>query len=81
MSNIKTKNKNSFLQFSLKSEIIKAVKEMGFNHPTPIQEKVIPHLIASDQDLIVWKYLSVNKLKFNNPRLKSKDGLFGALSF
>ena len=52
MSNTKTKNKNSFFQFSLKSEIIKAVKEMGFNHPTPIQEKVIPHLISSDQDLI-----------------------------
>ena len=81
MSNTKTKNKNSFFQFSLKSQIIKAVKEMGFNHPTPIQDKVIPHLISSDQDLIAWKYLSVNKLKFNNPRLKSKDGLFGALSF
>ena len=52
MSNTKTKNKNSFCQFSLKSEIIKAVKEMGFNHPTPIQEKVFPHLISSDQDLI-----------------------------
>ena len=52
MRNINTKNKNSFLQFSLKSEIIKAIKEMGFNHPTPIQEKVIPHLISSDQDLI-----------------------------
>ena len=36
----------------MKSEIIKAVKEMGFNHPTPIQEKVITHLISSDQDLI-----------------------------
>ena len=52
MSNTKTINKNSFFQFSLKSEIIKAVKEMGFRHPTPIQEKVIPHLISSDQDLI-----------------------------
>ena len=81
MSSTKTKIKILLFQFHLKSEIIKAVKEMGCNHPTPIQEKVIPHLIASDQDLIVWKYLSVNKLKFNNPRLKSKDGLFGALSF
>ena len=52
MSNTKTKNKNSFFQFSLKSQIIKAVKEMGFIHPTPIQDKVIPHLISSDQDLI-----------------------------
>ena len=56
MSNTKTKNKNSFFQFHLKSEIIKAVRDMGFNHPTPIQEKVIPHLISSDQDLIAWKY-------------------------
>ena len=48
----KIKNKNSFFQFSLNIAIIKAVKEMGFNHPTPIQEKVIPHLISSDQDLI-----------------------------
>ena len=52
MSNSKTKNKKSFFKFSLKSEIIKAITEMGFNHPTPIQEKVIPHLISSDQDLI-----------------------------
>ena len=81
MSTTKIKNKNSFFQFHLKSEIIKAVKEMGCNHPTPMQEKVIPYLISSDQDLIVWKYLSVNKLKFKNPCLKSKDGLFGALSF
>ena len=52
MSNTKIKNKKSFSQFSLKSEIIKAVTEMGFNQPTPIQEKVIPHLISSSQDLI-----------------------------
>ena len=52
MSNTKLKNKKSFSQFSLKSEIIKAVTEMGFNQPTPIQEKVIPHLISSSQDLI-----------------------------
>ena len=52
MSNSKTKNKKSFFKFSLKSEIIKAVTEMGFNQPTPIQEKVIPHLISSSQDLI-----------------------------
>ena len=52
MSNTKIKNKKSFFQFSLKSEIIKAVTEMGFNQPTPIQEKVIPHLISSSQDLI-----------------------------
>jgi ATP-dependent RNA helicase DeaD len=45
-------NKKSFINFSLKKEIIKAINELGFNHPTPIQEKVIPHLMSSSQDLI-----------------------------
>ena len=48
----KSKNKESFLNFSLKSELLKSIKELGFNSPTPIQSKVIPHLMSSDQDLI-----------------------------
>ena len=52
MNNTKTENRESFLNFSLKSELIKAIKELGFDHPTPIQRKVIPHLMSSDQDLI-----------------------------
>ncbi|MEC7872037.1 MAG: DEAD/DEAH box helicase [Candidatus Neomarinimicrobiota bacterium] len=45
-------NKKSFFNFSLKKEIIKAINELGFNHPTPIQEKVIPHIMSSNRDLI-----------------------------
>jgi len=52
MNYTKTKNRESFLNFSLKSELIKAIKELGFDHPTPIQRKVIPHLMSSNQDLI-----------------------------
>jgi len=52
MNNTKTENRESFLNFSLKSELIKAIKELGFDHPTPIQRKVIPHLMSSNQDLI-----------------------------
>jgi len=52
MNYTKTENRESFLNFSLKSELIKAIKELGFDHPTPIQRKVIPHLMSSDQDLI-----------------------------
>ena len=36
----------------LKDEILTAIKELGFKKPTPIQEKVIPHLLSSNQDLI-----------------------------
>ena len=52
MNYTKTENRESFLNFSLKSELIKAIKELGFDHPTPIQRKVIPHLMSSNQDLI-----------------------------
>ena len=36
----------------LKDELLTAIKELGFKKPTPIQEKVIPHLLSSNQDLI-----------------------------
>ena len=52
MNSTKSKNKESFLNFSLNSELLKSIKELGFNSPTPIQSKVIPHLMSSDQDLI-----------------------------
>ena len=52
MNYTKSKNRESFLNFSLNSELLKAIKDLGFNHPTPIQKKVIPHLMSSDQDLI-----------------------------
>ena len=52
MNYTKTENRESFLNFSLKGELIKAIKELGFDHPTPIQRKVIPHLMSSNQDLI-----------------------------
>jgi len=48
----KNENRESFLNLSLKGELIKAIKELDFNHPTPIQQRVIPHLMSSNQDLI-----------------------------
>jgi ATP-dependent RNA helicase DeaD len=36
----------------LKDELLTAIKELGFKKPTPIQEKVIPQLLSSNQDLI-----------------------------
>ena len=44
--------KNTFQKFSLSGEILKSIKELKFETPTPIQTKVIPHLKSSNRDLI-----------------------------
>ena len=43
---------NTFTDTGLHAQILNAIKDMGFVEPTPIQEKTIPHLMSSDQDLI-----------------------------
>ena len=52
MNQTRSKTSDSFSNFSLSGELLKAIKELGFEHPTPIQSKVIPHLMSSEQDLI-----------------------------
>ena len=42
----------NFLEIKLKKDITKALNELGFITPTPIQSKTIPLLMDSDQDLI-----------------------------
>lgn len=42
----------TFNDFSLREELTRAVSEMGFENPTPIQEKVIPHLLSNPNDII-----------------------------
>jgi ATP-dependent RNA helicase DeaD len=41
-----------FDEMGLDGSILKAVKELGFENPTPIQEKVIPRVLADKKDLI-----------------------------
>ena len=42
----------TFLDVKLNKDITKALNELGFIKPTPIQSKTIPLLMDSDQDLI-----------------------------
>ena len=42
----------SFENFDLHPELIKAVQDLGFVNPTPIQIEAIPEIIGGDQDLI-----------------------------
>ena len=41
-----------FSNYPLGDEILKAVAELGFVTPTPIQKKTIPAILDSTQDLI-----------------------------
>lgn len=51
----------SFVETGLNELIIKAISEMGFKKPTPIQAKAIPHLLSSDQDLIALAQTGTGK--------------------
>lgn len=43
---------NPFEETGLKAELLNAVQELGFITPTPIQEKIIPALLANGRDII-----------------------------
>ena len=51
----------NFKQTNLDSNILKAIAEMGFETPTPIQAKTIPHLMTSDKDLIATAQTGTGK--------------------
>ena len=42
----------TFKDFSMREELTRAVSEMGFENPTPIQAKVIPYLLSNPNDII-----------------------------
>lgn len=51
----------TFEETGLKPEILKAIAEMGFENPTPIQEQTISHLISSTQDLVALAQTGTGK--------------------
>lgn len=42
----------SFSSFPMREELMRAVTDMGFETPTPIQQKVIPQLLSQPSDII-----------------------------
>jgi len=43
---------NSFSSFSMREELTRAISDLGFETPTPIQQKVIPQLLSDPIDII-----------------------------
>ena len=42
----------TFEELGLREEVLKSLKELGFEAPTPIQEQAIPHLMKEDCDFV-----------------------------
>ncbi len=52
---------NKFEALGLSSAIVKAVTELGFESPTPIQEKAIPALLTGNSDLVALAQTGTGK--------------------
>lgn len=64
----------TFNDFSLREELTRAVSEMGFETPTPIQEKVIPYLLSHPNDIIGLAQTGTGKTAaFGLPLLHNTD--------
>lgn len=50
-----------FKEMGLSAEIQSAVEELGFEQPTPIQEKVIPFLLENKQDMVALAQTGTGK--------------------
>ncbi|MFV0366356.1 MAG: DEAD/DEAH box helicase [Mangrovibacterium sp.] len=64
----------TFEETGLKPEILRAITEIGFQNPTPIQEKTIPHLIQNSNDLVALAQTGTGKTAaFGLPILNNID--------
>ncbi|MBC8343422.1 MAG: DEAD/DEAH box helicase [Bacteroidetes bacterium] len=67
---------NTFDSLGLSSEILKAITEIGFEIPTPIQEKTIPVLLGSKSDIISLAQTGTGKTAaFGLPLIELSDPL------
>ena len=65
--------KNNFSDMGISPPILKAIDEMGFQTPTEVQSKVIPHIL-NQKDLIVMSKTGSGKTAvFGIPLLQMTD--------
>jgi len=64
----------TFEETGINSDLLKAVKELGYESPTEIQEKVIPHLLSNDSDLVAFAQTGTGKTAaFGLPLIMQTD--------
>lgn len=65
---------NPFSQLGIMPELVAAVEALGFENPTPIQEKAIPALLSSNRDFIGLASTGTGKTaSFGLPMLQKID--------
>ncbi|MCB9187406.1 MAG: DEAD/DEAH box helicase [Flavobacteriales bacterium] len=64
----------TFKELGLRAEIVQALDDLGFENPTPIQEKAIPQVLDSKTDLIALAQTGTGKTAaFSLPVLQQLD--------
>jgi len=64
----------NFENLGLKSELLKAIGDLGFETPSPIQEKVIPVILSKSEDLVALAQTGTGKTAaFGLPLLQMID--------
>lgn len=58
---IKEKNLKTFGELGVSEEIGRAIEELGFVHPMPVQEEVIPYLLGNKNDVIALAQTGTGK--------------------
>lgn len=51
----------TFKELGVRDDILRAVEELGFESPMPVQEKVIPHLLSEDSDVVALAQTGTGK--------------------
>lgn len=51
----------NFNELGLCEQILQAISELGYEHPMPVQEEVIPHLLNQDGDLVALAQTGTGK--------------------
>lgn len=64
----------TFKETGLNNDMIRAISELGYENPTPIQEQTIPHLLNSGADLIALAQTGTGKTAaFGLPIIQQTD--------
>ena len=64
----------TFEELGVREDLLKAIAEMGYENPMPVQEKVIPHLLHEDNDVVALAQTGTGKTAaFGLPVLQRID--------
>lgn len=64
----------TFEELGVREDILRAITEMGYSSPMPVQEKVIPHLLNEDSDVVALAQTGTGKTAaFGLPVLQRID--------